>query len=261
MISTRNSNLSDSLLIHDRICLINRKIILCYFAVATLDSACAVAAFADEVLLTTSAFHFLCWSSCLLISIITTFSTLLRAFRSFFFQFVFSLPIIMRSDNKNQYLTSNLFHSETKLYTSSFSFFKRIFYPFSSSFYFFSFEKFTIPLNCFLISFSRLFSFSVKILMHVFRFTRLISCRHFYEWMNEKMKDLGDLSYLLLYFYLIYLARYANALLASAILCVSSFFFTAFHWLEYAARSSSASLIYIGVPFLLLEKSRIHFDE
>lgn len=50
-----------------------------------------------------------------------------------------------------------------------------------------------------------------------------------------------------------YLARYANALLASAILCVSSFFLTALPAPEYAAISSSASLICIGLPFLALE--------
>ena len=59
-------------------------------------------------------------------------------------------------------------------------------------------------------------------------------------------------------YYLIYFARYANALLASAILCVSSFFFTAFHWFEYAASTSSESLSAIAFPFFPLAKSIIH---
>ncbi len=45
-------------------------------------------------LFTTSAFHFLCCCTWFLMLITTTFSTLTRALLSFFFAFVFNLPII-----------------------------------------------------------------------------------------------------------------------------------------------------------------------
>ena len=50
---------------------------------------------------------------------------------------------------------------------------------------------------------------------------------------------------------------YANALFASAILCVSSFFFTAYPWLPYAAMISSANFLYIGFPVLESVPARI----
>jgi len=54
---------------------------------------------------------------------------------------------------------------------------------------------------------------------------------------------------------------YANALFASAIFCTSSFFFTAAHCPEYAAKSSSQSILCIGFHFFDLAAVIIHLHE
>lgn len=100
------------------------------------------------------------------------------------------------------------------------------------------------------------------------------TCIGFPDWFLEGIRDDDKVKikdkeqcfcylHALLWFlcYLTYFAIYANALLASAILCASSFFLTAFPWLEYAAKSSSERAIYIGDHFFALAISIIHFDQ
>ena len=56
-----------------------------------------------------------------------------------------------------------------------------------------------------------------------------------------------------------YLAKWAKALLASAILWVSAFFLMAFPWLFTQSINSCANFSAIGFPFLLRAPSKIHF--